>query len=64
METIKRSSPSYRAFESLLGITSLEDITSFHPRSKKKYNYPYLEQDTYFPCQYSQRTPKPILVLE
>lgn len=55
-EVLPFVSASYRAFESLLHIQSLDDITVFNPRSKRKYNYPYLEQDTYFPCQYNRNT--------
>lgn len=47
---------SYRAFESLLHISSLDDITKFNAKLKKKYNYPYIEEDTYFPCQYHLET--------
>ncbi len=47
---------SYRAFERILQINSLEDITIYDPKSKKKYNYPYIEQDEYFPCQYHLET--------
>lgn len=47
---------SFHAFQRLLHIRSLDDITTFNPRSKRKYNYPYLEQDAYFPCQYHLET--------
>ena len=47
---------SYQAFESLLHISSLDDITKFNAKLKKKYNYPYIEEDTYFPCQYHLET--------
>lgn len=47
---------SYKAFESLLHIQSLDDITKFKPNLKKSYNYPYIEHDTYFPCQYHLET--------
>lgn len=47
---------SYKAFESLLHINRLEDITTFNPNLKKKYNCPYIEQDVYFPCQYHLET--------
>lgn len=47
---------SYKAFESLLHINRLEDITVFNPNSKKKYNCPYIEQEVYFPCQYHLET--------
>mgnify|MGYP000854045100 FL=1 len=47
---------SYRAFERIMQIDSLEDITTYNPKLKKKYNYPYIEQDEYFPCQYHLET--------
>ena len=47
---------SYKAFEKLLQIQSLDDITKSKPNLKKKYNYPYIEHDTYFPCQYHLET--------
>lgn len=47
---------SYKAFESVLQLQSLEDITTFNSNLKKKYNYPYIEQDVYFPCQYHLET--------
>ena len=47
---------SYNAFASLLHINSLDDITISKPHLKKKYNYPYIEHDTYFPCQYHLET--------
>lgn len=47
---------SYEAFESLLQIQSLADITTYKPQSKKKYNYPYLEENVPFPCQYHLET--------
>lgn len=45
---------SYKAFESLLHIKKLEDITKVN--SNKKDNCPYIEQDVYFPCQYHLET--------
>lgn len=47
---------SFKAFESLLQIKSLEDITIYQPNAKRKYNYPYIEHDVYFPCQYHLET--------
>lgn len=47
---------SYRAFESMLSINELSDITEYNEQLKKKYNYPYIEEDTYFPCQYHLET--------
>lgn len=45
---------SYKAFESVLHINGLEDITKVNP--KKKGSCPYVEQDVYFPCQYHLET--------
>lgn len=45
---------SYRAFESLLHISSLEDITKI--KTSKKGDILYVEPDTYFPCQYHLET--------
>lgn len=39
------------AFRSLLQINSLKEITKTR-QSKAKYNYPFIEEDTYFPGQY------------
>lgn len=47
---------SYKAFTSLLDIDSLDEITSFNPNLKRKYNYPTISPDTYFPCQYHLET--------
>lgn len=47
---------SFNAFESILHINDLSDITKFSPNLKKKYNYPYIEEDVYFPCQYHLET--------
>lgn len=47
---------SYNAFESILNINELSDITKLNANSKKKYNYPYIEEDVYFPCQYHLET--------
>ena len=47
---------SYKAFESVLQLDSLEDITIFRPELKRKNNAPYIEEDTYFPCQYHLET--------
>lgn len=46
---------SLEAFRSFLQINSLDDITK-QRQSKAKYNYPYIEEDTYFPCQYHLET--------
>lgn len=47
---------SYRAFTSLLDIQSVDDITDYNPNLKRKYNYPTITPDTYFPCQYHLET--------
>lgn len=46
---------SFRTFERVLDINALSEITKSR-QSKAKYNYPYIEQDTYFPCQYHLET--------
>ncbi len=45
-------STCYQAFRSMLSINSLEEITSFQPNSKKKYNYPYIQENVPLPCCY------------
>ncbi len=47
---------SYNAFVSLLKINSLDEITTYNPNLKRKYNYPTITPDTYFPCQYHLET--------
>ncbi len=47
---------SYKAFESMLDINSLSDITKIRGGSDKKYKYPFILPDTYFPCQYHLET--------
>ena len=47
---------SYKAFESVLHIKALEDITIYKPELKRKNNAPYIEGDVYFPCQYHLET--------
>lgn len=47
---------SYRAFVSLLDIGSLSELTDYNPNLKRKYNYPTITPDTYFPCQYHLET--------
>lgn len=44
------------AFTSMLSLHSLDDITTFNPRLKKKYNYPYIEQNQYLPCSFHLTT--------
>lgn len=47
---------SYKAFESVLDINALSDITETRNGSKQKYKYPYIQPDVYFPCQYHLET--------
>ncbi|MDR1692767.1 MAG: hypothetical protein LBR72_05360 [Oscillospiraceae bacterium] len=46
---------SLEAFKSILPLSSFAEITKTR-KSKAKYNYPYIEADTYFPCQYHLET--------
>ncbi|MCL2002404.1 MAG: hypothetical protein FWG72_00165 [Oscillospiraceae bacterium] len=46
---------SLEAFKNLLSLSSINDITKTR-QSMAKYNYPYIEADTYFPCQYHLET--------
>ena len=43
---------SYDTFMKITKIESIDEITKFNPKSKKKYNYPYIEPNTYYPCVY------------
>ena len=47
---------SYRAFTSLLELNSVYDLVEFNPNLKRKYNYPTITPETYFPCQYHLET--------
>jgi hypothetical protein len=47
---------SLEAFKSVLNYSSIDKITEFNPNKKKKYNYPYIEEDTYLPCSYHLST--------
>ncbi len=47
---------SYRAFTNLLQVKSPLELTEFNPRLKRKYNYPVISPETYFPCQYHLET--------
>jgi hypothetical protein len=47
---------SLSAFRSLLYLSSLDQILKYNPNLKREYNYPYIEADTYFPCQYHLTT--------
>lgn len=42
-----------KGFRRVLEISSLEDITKFDEKAKRKYNYPYIEADEYFPDAYT-----------
>lgn len=44
---------SLKGFQRILEISSLEEITKFNAHSKKKYNFPYIEADEYFPDVYT-----------
>jgi hypothetical protein len=46
---------SLEAFKSILPLSSLGEITQIR-QSKAKYNYPYIEEGTYFPGQYHLET--------
>ena len=46
---------SLEAFKSILTLSSINDITKTRLR-RAKYNYPYFEADTYYPCQYHLET--------
>jgi hypothetical protein len=41
-----------KAFESVMSLSTLEDLTTFRPGRKARYNYPYIEEDAYYPCSY------------
>jgi hypothetical protein len=42
-----------KGFRRVKEIDSLDEITKFNPNLKRKYNYPYIESDEYFPSVYS-----------
>lgn len=44
---------SLKGFQRANGISSLDDLTKFNPNTKRKYNYPYIESDEYFPDIYT-----------
>ena len=46
---------SLKVFKSILPFDSIYEITKTR-QSKTKYNYPYIEADTYYPCQYHLET--------
>ena len=43
---------SLDAFSSILPLSSIDEIVKYNPNLKRKYNHPYIEADTYFPCAY------------
>lgn len=45
-----------QGFRQAGAIASLEEITHYNPRLKRKYNVPYIEADTYFPNLYTLAT--------
>jgi hypothetical protein len=47
---------SLNAFKNILNYSSFNEITKFNKNLKKKYNYPYIETETYFPCSYHLST--------
>jgi len=61
-----------KGFKRILEISSLDEILKYNPNLKKKYNYPYMESDEYFPDSYtltmlayshSWRTPENVKML-
>lgn len=44
---------SLKGFQRILEISSLDDITKYNALAKKKYNYPYIEADEFFPDVYT-----------
>ena len=42
-----------KGFRRVKEISSLADITKFNANAKRKYNYPYIESDEYFPDNYT-----------
>ncbi len=42
-----------KGFSRILEISSLDDLTKFNENSKRKYNYPYIEAEEYFPNVYT-----------
>ena len=44
---------SLRGFRRILEISSLNEITKSQSNSKRKYNYPYIEAEEYFPDSYT-----------
>lgn len=46
---------AFDAFKSILPLTSFDEITRKR-QSKGRYNYPYIEEESSFPCQYHLET--------
>jgi hypothetical protein len=46
---------SFEAFNNLLSLNALSDVTKTR-QSKSTYNYPYIDENTYFPCSYNLTT--------
>ncbi len=44
---------SLKGFKRILGASSLQELTRLDKNSKRKYNYPYIEADEYFPDAYT-----------
>lgn len=44
---------SLKGFRRALEVASLEDLTKFNTKTKRKYNYPYIEADEYYPDAYT-----------
>jgi len=44
---------SLKGFKRVLEISSLDEITKYNVNAKKKYNYPYIESDEYYPDSYT-----------
>lgn len=44
---------SLKGFQRILEISSLDEITTFQKGAKRKYNYPYIEENEYFPDVYT-----------
>lgn len=44
---------SLKGFQRILEISSLNQITKFDAHAKRKYNFPYIEADEYFPDVYT-----------
>lgn len=42
-----------KGFKRVLELSALSDITTFNPNVHRKYNYPYIEADEYFPDVYT-----------